>query len=355
MGARGKREAFSKRLWKTPLHVCTCSQPFPKRLSRPGVSGVFHNRGSVHRPCPPTQIRSPAAQVQEPDLGLGLVTAIRKKGDIAAVRAEARPIVRLRARRERYRIATVHGRHVEIRIAGILVEIELGDNVSNPSSIRGNPWFRYVLDCECVAHGKGPLRKGVQRAQHSEKCSGIANRYSSYDPGVYYKWSCPGVTRRQPSRSAKPRSAGVSPSTRHWAGSSAYFSINSTPKPGSGFRHQQMAEPGSCGQKWSSMSSPFEASAKSSCARASSNPGRGRKDDSPRPDSARARRDPADGRSPRKPLSRCDRARLAARRRRARWQRNPRLLAAARARADSGTAPPAETCSVNGSRGSPRA
>ena len=35
MGARGKREAFSKRLWKTPLHVCTCSQPFPKRLSRP--------------------------------------------------------------------------------------------------------------------------------------------------------------------------------------------------------------------------------------------------------------------------------------------------------------------------------
>ena len=33
MGARGKREAFSKRLWKTPLHVCTCSQPFPKRLS----------------------------------------------------------------------------------------------------------------------------------------------------------------------------------------------------------------------------------------------------------------------------------------------------------------------------------
>ena len=34
MGARGKREAFSKRLWKTPLHVCTCSQPFPKRLSR---------------------------------------------------------------------------------------------------------------------------------------------------------------------------------------------------------------------------------------------------------------------------------------------------------------------------------
>ena len=25
----------------------------------PGVSGVFHNRGSVHRPCPPTQIRSP--------------------------------------------------------------------------------------------------------------------------------------------------------------------------------------------------------------------------------------------------------------------------------------------------------
>ena len=35
MGARGKREAFSTRLWKTPLHVCTCSQPFPKRLSRP--------------------------------------------------------------------------------------------------------------------------------------------------------------------------------------------------------------------------------------------------------------------------------------------------------------------------------
>ena len=35
MGARGKREAFSKRLWKTPLHVCTCSPPFPKRLSRP--------------------------------------------------------------------------------------------------------------------------------------------------------------------------------------------------------------------------------------------------------------------------------------------------------------------------------
>ena len=35
VGARGKREAFSKRLWKTPLHVCTCSQPFPKRLSRP--------------------------------------------------------------------------------------------------------------------------------------------------------------------------------------------------------------------------------------------------------------------------------------------------------------------------------
>ena len=35
MGARGKREAFSKRLWKTPLHVCTCSQPSPKRLSRP--------------------------------------------------------------------------------------------------------------------------------------------------------------------------------------------------------------------------------------------------------------------------------------------------------------------------------
>ena len=35
MGARGKRKAFSKRLWKTPLHVCTCSQPFPKRLSRP--------------------------------------------------------------------------------------------------------------------------------------------------------------------------------------------------------------------------------------------------------------------------------------------------------------------------------
>ena len=35
MGARGKREAFSKRLWKTPLHVCTCSQPFPKRLSPP--------------------------------------------------------------------------------------------------------------------------------------------------------------------------------------------------------------------------------------------------------------------------------------------------------------------------------
>ena len=59
MGARGKREAFSKRLWKTPLHVCTCSQPFPKHLSPPEFPGVFHNRGSVHRPCPPTQIRSP--------------------------------------------------------------------------------------------------------------------------------------------------------------------------------------------------------------------------------------------------------------------------------------------------------
>ena len=52
MGARGKREAFSKRLWKTPLHVCTCSQPFPKRLSRPEFPAFSHNRGSVHRPCP---------------------------------------------------------------------------------------------------------------------------------------------------------------------------------------------------------------------------------------------------------------------------------------------------------------
>ena len=34
---------------------------------------------------------------------------------------------------------------------------------------------------------------------------------------------------------------------------------------------------------------------------------------------------------------------------------NPRLLAEARARADSGTAPPAETCSVTSSLGSPRA
>ena len=61
MGARGKREAFSKRLWKTPLHVCTCSQPFPKRLSRPEfpafstIAAASIGHALQHKSDPPKQ------------------------------------------------------------------------------------------------------------------------------------------------------------------------------------------------------------------------------------------------------------------------------------------------------------
>ena len=61
MGARGKREAFSRRLWKTPLHVCTCSQPFPKRLSRPEfpafstIAAASIGHALQHKSDPPKQ------------------------------------------------------------------------------------------------------------------------------------------------------------------------------------------------------------------------------------------------------------------------------------------------------------
>ncbi len=65
MGARGKREAFSKRLWKTPLHVCTCSQPFPKRLSRPEfpafstIAAASIGHALQHKSDPPKRQENP--------------------------------------------------------------------------------------------------------------------------------------------------------------------------------------------------------------------------------------------------------------------------------------------------------
>ncbi len=83
MGARGKREAFSKRLWKTPLHVCTCSQPFPKRLSRPEfpafstIAAASIGHALQHKSDPPKRQENPnlftkdffeiAAERLEPD------------------------------------------------------------------------------------------------------------------------------------------------------------------------------------------------------------------------------------------------------------------------------------------------
>ena len=68
MGARGKREAFSKRLWKTPLHVCTCSQPFPKRLSRPEfpafstIAAASIGHALQHKSDPPKRQENPFFQ-----------------------------------------------------------------------------------------------------------------------------------------------------------------------------------------------------------------------------------------------------------------------------------------------------
>ena len=65
VGARGKREAFSKRLWKTPLHVCTCSQPFPKRLSRPEfpafstIAAASIGHALQHKSDPPKRQENP--------------------------------------------------------------------------------------------------------------------------------------------------------------------------------------------------------------------------------------------------------------------------------------------------------
>ena len=75
MGARGKREAFSKRLWKTPLHVCTCSQPFPKRLSRPEfpafstIAAASIGHALQHKSDPPKRQENPKTFGQKGEAG----------------------------------------------------------------------------------------------------------------------------------------------------------------------------------------------------------------------------------------------------------------------------------------------
>ena len=73
VGARGKRpKAFSKRLWETPAaQLLTSSQQFHKPTLA-FASGVFHNRGSVHRPSPLAQIRSPETTGEPKKYGLNI-------------------------------------------------------------------------------------------------------------------------------------------------------------------------------------------------------------------------------------------------------------------------------------------